>query len=79
MSRTNAALKTVAEPPATEPVWKQQIHADCGGELVIVAVKAERAGKFAIACRTCREVLEINTPYFGIVGAAIPKEWEDGV
>jgi hypothetical protein len=66
--------KTAEVEKISTPTWKQQIHKGCGGELVIIA----KPGIFAIVCKSCKTVWNIDLSIFGIsnLPAALPNDWE---
>jgi hypothetical protein len=59
--------------PKDETTYYQQLHRDCGGEIVIVA-DGSTPPKVRMCCKTCQSFWAMQTPpYFA--GVAIPADW----
>lgn len=55
-----------------EPIYQQQLHADCGGWIVVVA----KPGMVAAACNRCQLVWEIEPSIHMGHGCTIPSDWK---
>jgi hypothetical protein len=65
------------KPEAEKPVYIQQVHADCGGQIVVVV--SNQTQEVALACKACKALWEIDNPVLHpLVGGLMrPTDWRD--
>ena len=55
-------------------IYRQQIHKDCGGEIVAVA----SSNNLGLACKSCHTFWGFDLPFLGVkIPASRPEEWVD--